>query len=91
MRDRLKKDKVVYDQRKFNLQKQFRFLKTQQEAFSRDGTEILEADDRSNKVYKKYIQQINAERFERESHLNSLEYMIEEKRRINQLNEVRER
>jgi hypothetical protein len=72
MKDRLKKDKVVYDQRKFNLEKELRFLKTQLAAFNRDGTEILEADDRTNKVYKKYVKQINAEIFERESHLNSL-------------------
>lgn len=29
MRDRLKKDKVVFDQRKFNQEKELRFLKKQ--------------------------------------------------------------
>ena len=42
MRNRLKHDKVVYDLRKFNLEKELKFLKTQEDAFNRDGTEIHE-------------------------------------------------
>lgn len=40
MRNRLKHDRVVYDLRKYNLEHELKFLKTQQNAFHRDGTEI---------------------------------------------------
>ena len=91
MQGRLKHDKVVYDQRKFNFEKELKFLKTQKDVFNKDGVTIHEADDRTNKVYRQYLKQLNAERQERQDHINSLEGMIEEKRRVNQINEFRER
>ena len=53
MRKRLKWDKVVYDQRKFNLEKEERFLKKQQSVFHEDNLEMGEGADRTNKVYLK--------------------------------------
>lgn len=91
MRDRLKHDKVVYDLRKFNMEKELKFLKTQADIFKRDGTQISEEDDRTTKVYKKFLKELNAEREERQAHLDSLEYMIEEKRKVNEINEYREK
>ena len=41
MRDRLKKDKVVYDQRKFNQEKQLRFLRKQKEVIHIDRTGLV--------------------------------------------------
>lgn len=38
MRDRLKKDKVIYDQRKFNNEKELRFLTKQKEVIDMDKT-----------------------------------------------------
>ena len=37
---RLKEDKVVYDQRKFNLEKEFGFQKKQLGALKRDGHDV---------------------------------------------------
>lgn len=61
MRNRLKKDKVVYDQRKFNQEKELRFLRKQKEVIGIDKTDLVENDDRTNKVCKKYLQQLKAE------------------------------
>lgn len=86
MRARLKADKVVYDQRKFDMEKELRFLKKQKEVITIDRTDISESDDRTNKVYKKFLNQLKKEQEEREAHLANLEAMIEEKQRVNQRN-----
>ncbi len=39
-----------------------KFIKTQKEAFKKDGTDIHEAGDRTNKVYKRYLKQLKAEK-----------------------------
>ena len=58
MRDRLKHDKVVYDQRKFNMEKELRFINKQKEVFIIDKTGMHESDDRTNKLYKKFMAQL---------------------------------
>ena len=62
MRKRLKIDKVVLDQRKFDLEKELRFLRKQREVMEIDKNEIHESDDRSSKICKKYLAQLQAER-----------------------------
>lgn len=86
MRTRLKEDKVVYDQRKFDMEKELKFLKKQKEVIGIDKNDISESDDRTVKVHKKFLNQLKAEQEEREAHLRNLEAMIEEKQRVNQLN-----
>ena len=86
MRDRLKHDKVVYDQRKFNMEKELKFLKKQKEVFVIDKTGMHESDDRTNKLYKKMLAQLKEEQNERDRHIESLLTMIEEKARVNGLN-----
>lgn len=56
-----------------------------------DKTDISESDDRTNKVYKKFLSQLKSEHEEREAHLANLEAMIEERQRVNQRNEFRNR
>lgn len=77
MRDRLKHDKVVYDQRKFNMEKELKFLKKQKEVFVIDKTGMHESDDRTNKLYKKMLAQLKEEQNERDRHIESLLTMIE--------------
>ena len=55
MKSRLKHDKIIFDQRRFNMEKDLKFLKTQLNLFKKDGTEIHESDDRTDKVYRKYL------------------------------------
>lgn len=86
MRSRLKADKIVYDQRKFNMEKEYRFLKKQREVMEIDKNDIHENDDRTSKIHRKFLHQLKAEQDEREAHLTNLESMIEEKQRVNQLN-----
>jgi arginyl-tRNA--protein-N-Asp/Glu arginylyltransferase len=91
MRKRLKLDKVVFDQRKYNLEKELRHLKKQREAIVVDRNEQELTDDRTNKVYKKYVDQLEKEQEEREEHLRNVECMIEEKQRVSRVNDFRSR
>jgi hypothetical protein len=65
MRARLKSDKVVYDQRKFDMEKELRFIRKQKEVIIIDKTDISESDDRTVKIYKKFLNQLKAEQEER--------------------------
>ena len=89
MRARLKTDKVVYDQRKFDMEKELKFLKKQKEVIVIDKTDMSEADDRTNKIYKKFLNQLKAEQNEREEHISDLETMIDERQRLNEFNMLR--
>lgn len=65
MRTRLKSDRIVYDQRKFDMEKQLRFIRKQKEVIVIDKTDISESDDRTVKIYKKFLNQLKAEQEER--------------------------
>ena len=65
MRTRLKSDRIVYDQRKFDMEKQLRFIRKQKEVIVIDKTDINESDDRTVKIYKKFLNQLKAEQEER--------------------------
>ncbi len=56
-----------------------------------DKNDVTESDDRSVKVYKKLVNQQKAEQDQREEHIRSLESMIEQRQRVNQLNQFRGR
>ena len=51
MQQRLKSDKVVDDQRKFGLEKEHRFQKKHLDVFTKEGHEIGEASDKTNKIH----------------------------------------
>lgn len=55
MRQHLKADKVVYDQRKFDLNKEYSFLRKQLEALKSDGMEVSEQGDRADKIHKAFL------------------------------------
>lgn len=63
--DRIKHDKIVYDQRKFNLEKELSHLKKQLKIFVKEGTGVNEETDRTAKVYEKLIKQLQIEEAER--------------------------
>lgn len=65
MRKRLHFDKVVYDQRKFDLEKEFSFQKKQKSVFHKDGLFAGEERERTEKVYEKFMAQLSAENRER--------------------------
>jgi hypothetical protein len=75
--ERIKSDKVVYDQRKFNLEKELEHLRKQLKIFVKEGTGIHEETDRTSKVYDKLMKQLQAEEAEREAHLQSLTFMLD--------------
>lgn len=60
-------------------------------AFKKDGHEIDESTDRTMKIYRKLEKQLEAERIEREEHINNLLMMIEKKENLNSENIYRER
>ena len=72
MARRLKIDRVVLDQRKFNLEKERKFLVKQKEVMVLDINGVSESDDRCNKIYKKYLAELKAEKDERIEDLASL-------------------
>lgn len=55
MAERHRKDKVFYDQKKFDLEKHLKFIKKQNALIARDGKEIFEAEDRTRKLCSKLI------------------------------------
>lgn len=77
MESRHKKDKIVYDQRKFDLEKELTYNRKQLAIFLKEGKDNLESKDRSTNVYDKLALELERERMEREMHVNNLEAMIE--------------
>ena len=69
MQARHKEDKVVYDQRKFDDEKALTYLRKQLEIYRKEGVEISESEDRTNKVYDKLESEIERERNERDMHV----------------------
>ena len=69
MQARHKEDKVVYDQRKFDDEKALTYLRKQKEIYQKEGVEISESEDRTNKVFDKLESEIERERNEREMHV----------------------
>ena len=55
MRHHLKTDKVVTDQRKFDMEKELSFLRKQLEALKRDGLEVSESGDRATKIQRAFM------------------------------------
>jgi arginyl-tRNA--protein-N-Asp/Glu arginylyltransferase len=91
MKQRLKADKVVFDQKKFSMENELQSLKKQTTLITSERNDQELTDDRTNKVYKKYLRQLEKEHQEREQHLRSLEAMIDDKQRVYQINEDRTR
>lgn len=60
MAERIRHDKVVYDQRKFDMEKELSHLKKQLKIFVKEGTGINEETDRTAKVYEKLLAQLQA-------------------------------
>lgn len=58
MVSRIKFDKIVYDQRKYNLEKQLVFIGKQQNIILKENSGTKEEDDRSKKVYQKLLQHL---------------------------------
>ena len=59
---RLKNDKVVYDQRKFNLEKEYQFQKKQKIALKKDGHSIEESSERTSKIHKQLVSKLRDEK-----------------------------
>lgn len=91
MRMRLKTDKIAYDQRKYDLEQELKFLKKQNEVLTIDKNDVSGTDQRTSRIYKKFVSQLNMQKNERDNHIAGLESMSEQRQRINQLNEFRNR
>lgn len=87
---RHKTDKICYDQRKYDLNKELSYLRKQLAIFKKEGHGIGEAEDRTVKVYDKLAKELDAEREEREAHIKNLEAMIDEKIQLLSVNQARE-
>ena len=61
MKQRYAKEKVFFDQRKFILEQELKFIKKQRDIVEADGNSICEASDRSSKLYRKLLESVNEE------------------------------
>ena len=87
---RIKSDKVVYDQRKYDLEKELEYQRKQLNIFKKEGKGNWESEDRTIKIYDKLAMELERERLEREEHIQNLEAMIEEKLQLQNINSERE-
>ena len=72
MIDRLKKDKVVYDYRKFNLEKDLIQIHKVKGVILKEDEKQKEEDDRAQKLRNKFLSHLEAEEKERNEHIGSL-------------------
>lgn len=90
MRARHISDRVVYDQRKFDLEQLLAYHRKQLGIYKREGMSVEESTDRTTKVYDKLQAELIEEQQEREAHIANLEAMIEEKLALINANQQRE-
>jgi hypothetical protein len=80
---RLREDRVVYDQRREDLQREHAFLRRQLGILQHEEEGSREEQDRSSKVCAKLVAHWQEEVREREAHLRSLQRMILERQSCN--------
>jgi hypothetical protein len=61
MSGRIKSDKIVYDQRKYNLEKEFAAITRTKNVIQNENTSNHEEQDRTKKVYMKLSEHFDAE------------------------------
>jgi glutamate synthase domain-containing protein 3 len=76
---RLKSDRVVYDLRKFNFDKELHHLYRQQEIIEKEYDKQKGEDDRTEKFKTKFVSHLSAENIERSNHMNIVQGMVGEK------------
>jgi hypothetical protein len=77
VKTRHRSDKVVYDQRKFELEQELIHKRKQLSIYRREGLSEQEGQDRTGKVYEQLRAELIEEQREREEHICNLEAMIE--------------
>lgn len=65
MMDRLKHDKIVYDQQKFNREKELTLIARHKEFILKENASLRESEDKSKKVYQKMVEHVELELQER--------------------------
>ena len=90
MQGRFKQDKIFYFQKQFDFSKELDYLKKQLNIFVKEGYDIGESGDRSNKVYEKLASELERERLEREEHIRNIQTMIDEKMQLQNHNQERQ-
>ena len=76
MISRLKSDKVVYDFRKYNLEKELDYILKERKAIEKEQKEKSEEEDKTKKMFTKYIKYLENEKNERESHRGNVSSML---------------
>jgi chromosome segregation ATPase len=87
---RIKHDKVVYDQRKFNFEKELEFLKKKLNIVKREEHSVGENADRAKKVFEKLASQLKTESRERIEHLANLQSSIQTRVELKEMTSTRE-
>lgn len=87
---RIKHDKVVYDQRKYNLEKDLEYLRKQLNIVKREEHVVGENADRARKVYEKLVKQLDAENRERREHLANIQSSIQTRVELKEVSVARD-
>jgi hypothetical protein len=87
---RLKSDKIVYDLRKFKLEKELVYIQKQKQIILKENAGKQEEEDKTRKVYTKLNEHLQAEQRERETHIASMMGMINEKQTVVENGEIRQ-
>jgi hypothetical protein len=87
---RLKSDKIVYDLRKFKLEKELLYIQKQKQIILKENAGKQEEEDKTRKVYTKLHEHLLAEQKERETHIASMMGMINEKQTVVENGEIRQ-
>ena len=89
MMERLKSDKIVYDLRRYKLEKELTYIQKQKQIILKENAGKMEEEDKTKKIHQKLLEHLQAEQAEREAHINSLSTMIAEKVTLNENSELR--
>lgn len=87
---RMKEDKVVYDLRKYNAQKELDHARKQLNIIRSEAMMVGESGERSKLVYDKLVRELEGEQRERQQHLESIREQIrtiEESREVSNARE----
>ena len=89
MVSRLKSDKIVYDLRKYNMEKDLTQYSKFKEVIIKEHHKHKEENDKVEKVKHKFLSHLEEEKRERDAHISSVTGMVCEKEDIVSAAEVR--
>jgi hypothetical protein len=89
MREAIVHDKIVYDKKKYDLEKELHKIIFKSNSIKEANIHQGEEDDRTLKVYEKLISKLESENQERDQHIHSIESRVMEKEGVHNSSALR--